>query len=181
MPLESGGAVSAVFGQGDPELQRVERDGSVADGVLRVGDALAARHEVEGPRTHHDVAAHGIPVPHLPDDRPRHRLQPDVRVGLDAHESLLRPEPVEEAPRAHQRQRAMGERAVHFHAADTAERNLPGLDDEGARSVAFDGAFGLRRSDVEARHAGSPGSADSAASSSFCHSMTSPGTSFSRR
>ena len=105
--FERGGTVPSRIGQSDPQLERVEGDGIVADGVFRVGDAGAARHEIERSAPHDDVAAEHVAVAHVADERPGHRLQADVRMRFDAHLRRLRAETVEEAPRAHHRQRSL--------------------------------------------------------------------------
>ena len=148
MLLERGSAVAARLGEGDPELQGVERDRIVAERVLGVGDARAARHEVERAAAHEHVAADRVAVAHFADQGPGHGLQPDVRVRLDAHLRLLRAETVEKAPGADQGQVALGKSAVHFHRPHPAERHLARLEQHSARpAIAAPrwGAESLRR------------------------------------
>ena len=114
------------------------------------------------------------------DERPRHRLQPDVRGRFDAHPRDLRPEPVEEAPRPDERQVALRQRAADRHRPHAAERHLAGFEQQGAGAVALGG--GLRGDGVVGVESGHRGPQPSEASGrGVGQSTVSPSTSFSLR
>ncbi len=92
---------------------------------------------LSAPRRTTHVAADGVAVADLADERPGHRLEPDVRMRLHPHPRHLRAEAVEEAPGAHEGQVALRQRPPHLHRADAAERHLARLEEQRTRAVAL--------------------------------------------
>ena len=117
------GALVVARGQGHPQLDRVQQ-GPLAQRQLGVRDARAGGHEVELAGAQHDVAAEAVAVVHLARERPRHRLQPGVRVRQDPHVHALGADPVEEAPGPDGGQGPVRQPALHAHPADAAEGHL---------------------------------------------------------
>ena len=87
MLLERRLPVAVAVRKGNPELKSaLQRQQPAGVGIrqdrkLGVGYATPRRHDVQFPGPDHHIAAHAVPVPDVPGERPRDGLQSGVRVG----------------------------------------------------------------------------------------------------
>src|SRR5581483_10077845 len=124
-----------ILRKGDPQLGPVQRGGA-RGGDLGVTDPSTSRHQVELAGAYEGVVAGAVAVLDLAGEEPRDRLQPDVRVGRDAHAAtdgdVVRAVVIDEAPRADQGAFARGESTPHGHRPRAAQRHVAIGDHLGA-------------------------------------------------
>lgn len=91
------------IGKSDPELHTVQPAGIVWWGLLRVSNCGAGCHHVDPAGPEERLRAEAVVMDDFALKKPRHRLQPHVRMWGDIHRLALaerqRSEPVEETPR----------------------------------------------------------------------------------
>ncbi|MNS61441.1 hypothetical protein D3C72_944700 [compost metagenome] len=150
--LECRRHVALAVRQRNPELGSVQAAAG-ADGMLRMGNALACRHQVDLPRPDYLLIAKAVAVQHFAFDHPGERLQADMRMRSDVQPAAIReidrPRMVEEAPGADHAPLPVGQGTVDDQAfadlrrprRDTLQHRLAGA----RRTVARQRRRGLRQ------------------------------------
>jgi hypothetical protein len=134
-------AVSRPFGQRYPELHSTQRSRVVARRLFRVRDPSSGGHQIQLARSDDAFVPETVAMKDLAVEKPRHGLQPDMRMWRDVHRFRSgegeRTVAVEKTPRPDETVLAHGKRAADVELTDRRFARGEGFECRGLADLTY--------------------------------------------